>query len=117
MLVTLALLALGYDAIVQTNRITSIITLALIGAVIFGPQVLLVGTTPVDLARRGSAASAVGFVNFVGYLGAATGDQVTGYLVDRYDWHTALYFWAGCALGAALVVAPLWQAVAERSAK
>jgi len=33
--------------------------------------VLLVGTFPVDLARRGTAAAAVGFVNFMGYMGAA----------------------------------------------
>jgi sugar phosphate permease len=112
-LVALALLALGYDAIVRTNLPLSIVTLAVIGAMIFGPQVLLVGTAPVDLARRGSAAAAVGFVNFVGYLGAAAGDQMTGHLVDQYDWHVAVYFWAGCAFAAALVAAPLWRAIAD----
>ncbi len=116
MLVMLALLTIGYDAIVQTNLPLSIVTLALIGAMIFGPQVLLVGTAPVDLARRGSAAAAVGFVNFVGYLGAAAGDQLTGYIVDHHDWHTALYFWSACALGAAVVALPLWNAIAERAA-
>jgi sugar phosphate permease len=113
MLVLLALLTLGYDAVVRTNVPLSIVTLFLIGAMIFGPQVLLVGTAPVDLARRGSSAAAVGFVNFVGYLGAASGDQLTGHLVDTYDWHAALYFWSGCAIGAALIAAPLWRAIAE----
>jgi sugar phosphate permease len=113
MLVVLALLALGYDAIVRTNLPLSIVTLALIGAMIFGPQVLLVGTAPVDLARRGSAAAAVGFVNFVGYLGAAAGDQITGALVDHYDWHVAVYFWSACAFTAAIVAAPLWRAIAD----
>jgi sugar phosphate permease len=75
--------------------------------------VLLVGTAPVDLARRGTAAAAVGFVNFFGYLGAAAGDQITGYLVHVHDWHAALYFWSGCALGAAMIAAPLWRAIAE----
>ena len=49
-----------------------------IGFCIFGPQVLLVGTLPVDLARRGTAAAAAGFVNFMGYMGAAAGDKMTG---------------------------------------
>ena len=89
----------------------SILTLAVIGALIFGPQVLLVGTTPVDLAKRGTAAAACGFVNFTGYLGAAAGDQVTGHLVDTYDWHAALWFWAACPFAAAIIVAPLWSAV------
>jgi sugar phosphate permease len=113
MLVALGLLTLGYDALVQTNQVLSVITLGLIGAMVFGPQVLLVGTAPVDLARSGTSAAAVGFVNFFGYLGAAAGDQITGHLVDAYDWHTALYFWAGCAFGAAVIAAPLWRAIAE----
>jgi sugar phosphate permease len=112
-LVALALLVLAYDAIVRTNAVASVLVLGAIGALIFGPQVLLVGTTPVDLARRGAAAAACGFVNFFGYLGAAAGDQMTGYLVDQSGWQAALWFWAACALGAAIVVAPLWRATAR----
>ena len=113
MLLTLGCLVVGYDAIIRTNAVASIITLAVIGALIFGPQVLLVGTTPVDLAKRGTAAAACGFVNFVGYLGAAAGDQVTGHLVDTYDWHAALWFWASCAFAGAVIVLPLWKARAH----
>jgi len=114
MLVLLCALVFAYDALVRTQLVASIATLAVIGALIFGPQVLLVGTAPVDLARVGTEAAAVGFVNFFGYLGAAAGDRITGELVHVYDWHAALWFWAGCALGAALVVAPLWWATAYR---
>jgi MFS transporter, OPA family, glycerol-3-phosphate transporter len=116
MLVVLSALVLAYDAIVRTEYVLSVMVLALIGALIFGPQVLLVGTAPVDLARDGAAAAAVGFVNFFGYLGAFAGDQVTGVLVDTYDWHAALWFWSACALGAAVIVAPLWRATAHRQA-
>lgn len=112
-LVALAALVLAYDAIIRTNAVASVLVLGAIGALIFGPQVLLVGTTPVDMARRGTAAAACGFVNFFGYLGAAAGDQVTGTLVDQSGWQAALWFWAGCALGAAIVVAPLWRATAR----
>ncbi len=112
-LVALMVLVLTYDAIIRTNAVASVLVLGAIGALIFGPQVLLVGTTPVDMARRGTAAAACGFVNFFGYLGAAAGDQVTGYLVDQSGWQAALWFWAGCALGAAIVVAPLWRATAR----
>jgi sugar phosphate permease len=110
MLLALAAIAIGYDSIIRTNVVASVMTLAVIGALIFGPQVLLVGTTPVDLAKRGTAAAACGFVNFFGYLGAAAGDQITGHLVDRYDWHAALWFWAACPFAAAVIVAPLWSA-------
>lgn len=116
MLLALAALVLGYDALVRTNLAASIVTLALIGALVFGPQVLLVGTAPVDLARVGTAAAACGFVNFIGYVGAAVGDQLTGYLVDRYDWHAALVWWASCAAAASVIVLPLWRAMAPKAA-
>ena len=79
------------------------------GFAIFGSQVLLVGIAPADLARRGTAAAAAGFVNFMGYMGAFSGDLVTGYLRHHYNWQSAIYFWAVCALVAALVVATLWR--------
>lgn len=116
MLVTLGGLVIAYDSIIHTSTAASVVTLAVIGALIFGPQVLLVGTTPVDLARRGTAAAACGFVNFVGYIGAAAGDQVTGYLVDHHDWHAALWFWAACAFGGAVIVLPLWRVHGRRTA-
>ena len=114
MLLALFGMVLGYDALIRADAAASVIVLAAIGALIFGPQVLLVGTTPVDLARHGTAAAACGFVNFFGYLGAAAGDQITGYVVQHYDWQAAVWFWAGCALGAAIIVAPLWRSKANR---
>jgi sugar phosphate permease len=117
MLVTLGVIVLGYDTIIRTSVVGSVLTLVVIGALIFGPQVLLVGTTPSDLARRGTAAAACGFVNFLGYVGAAAGDQVTGYFVDQYGWRTAIWFWAACALTAAVIVLPLWRVGAQHEAR
>jgi MFS transporter, OPA family, glycerol-3-phosphate transporter len=110
LLVLLGLLTLIYDAVVRTSFAGTVVLLALIGFVIFGPQVLLVGTAPVDLARRGTAAAAAGFVNFMGYMGAFMGDQVTGHMVDRFGWQKAVFMWAGWAFGAARLVAILWNA-------
>jgi sugar phosphate permease len=45
----------------------------------------------------------------MGYMGAFAGDLVTGHLAKQYGWQTAIYFWAGCALVAACVVATLWR--------
>jgi sugar phosphate permease len=114
LLVMLGCLTLLYDQMAQNSPAGTIALLVLIGFAIFGPQVLLVGTAPADLARRGTAAAAAGFVNFMGYLGAFTGDQVTGYLVQHYEWRTAILFWAGCAFAAAAVSTLLWNARAQR---
>jgi sugar phosphate permease len=73
LLTTLGLLALVYDSVIRRGFVASIVMLFLIGFCIFGPQVLLVGTLPLDLARRGTAAA--GFINFMGYMGAAAGNS------------------------------------------
>jgi sugar phosphate permease len=113
LLVTLGLLTLGYNWCIHFGTGLTIITLLAIGFSMFGAQVILVGTAPIDLARAGTAAAAVGFVNFMGYIGAFSGDQVTGYLAEHYDWKVAVYFWASCAFLAAAMVALLWNATAQ----
>jgi sugar phosphate permease len=111
----LAALTFAYDTVIQWGLGASILMLFLIGFCIFGPQVLLVGTLPSDLARHGTAAAAAGFVNFMGYMGAAVGNQLTGQLAERYGWPVAVRFWAGCAVAGALVIACLWLTERERS--
>jgi len=114
LLVLLGVLTLSYDVVTRTSEWGTIPLLFALGFAIFGPQVLLVGTAPTDLARQGAAAAAAGFVNFMGYLGAFSGDLVTGYLAQHYDWRTAIYFWAACAFAAAAVVAVLWRVGVKR---
>ena len=115
LLVLLGFLTTVYNSAVQAGSAATMVVLVLVGFTIYGPQVLLVGTAPVDLAKKGTPAAAVGFVNCMGYMGAYAGDQVTGYLVDTYDWKVAVSFWAGCAFAAAVSVAMLWNATARSS--
>ncbi|MGK0196904.1 MAG: sugar phosphate permease [Yoonia sp.] len=102
-------LTLMFSSVVQIGLGPALIMLACTGFTIYGPQVLLVGTAAIDLAKSGAPAAAVGLVNFMGYMGAFAGDQVTGMLVDNYDWSAALGFWAGCAILGAAVVSLLWN--------
>jgi OPA family glycerol-3-phosphate transporter-like MFS transporter len=100
--------------------------LVVIGFCIYGPQVLLVGTAPADLARRGTSAAAAGFVNFLGYMGAASGDVVTGYFASPKlvlnlpgfgtltgGWQTVIYIWAAWAFAGAFLMAFLWSKKGE----
>ena len=109
LLLILGLLGLGYDHVLHWGLGSSVAILFAIGFCIFGAQVLLVGTLPVDLARHGTAAAAAGFVNFMGYMGAAAGDKLTGHLAEDHGWPFAVRFWAGCAFGGAAVIACLWR--------
>ena len=116
LLVVLGALGLVYDRVIHFGLLPSVMILFAIGFCIFGAQVLLVGTLPVDLARRGTAAAAAGFVNFMGYMGAAAGDKLTGHIAEDYGWQFAVRFWAICAFLSALAVACLWN-VGKRPAE
>ena len=90
--------------------------LVVIGFCIYGPQVLLVGTAPADLAHRGTSAAAAGFVNFIGYMGAATGDVVTGYYsADEHGgWQSPFISGPAGPLPGAAITAILWNTTSRR---
>ncbi len=112
LLVLLAALTLLYGWAVEHTLAGTVVLLVAIGFCIFGPQVLLVGSAPADLARGGNAAAAAGFVDFLGYVGAALGDKVTGHykMEENGGWEIVIYIWAGWALAAAVAAAMLWNA-------
>lgn len=114
LLVALALLSLAYDAAARTSVPLTMILLVAIGFCIYGPQVLLVGTAPADLAKKGTSAAAAGFVNCLGYVGAAAGDKFTGSTLQTYGWQRAIFLWAAWALAAAVAAGLLWNATASR---
>jgi sugar phosphate permease len=120
LLVMLGVLTLLYEVVARSTEAWAGVVmcglLVVLGFCIYGPQVLLVGTAPADLAHRGTTAAAAGFVNFMGYMGAATGDVVTGYFSDEAHggWQLAIWIWAGWAFAAAGCSALLWNATSER---
>lgn len=118
LLVCLGVLTLLYQMVAEVSAVGTVLLLVVIGFCIYGPQVLLVGTAPADLAHRGTAAAAAGFVDFMGYMGAASGDVVTGYFSDKAHggWELAIWIWAGWAFTAAVFTAMLWNASEERLA-
>jgi MFS transporter, OPA family, glycerol-3-phosphate transporter len=110
-----AFLTLVYRVAVDLGVLPTVVTLALTGFCLFGAQILLVGTAAQDFARRGATAAAAGFVDFVGHLGAFSGDVVTGWMLKHHGWAGAFAWWASAAFFAALLVATLWRARPEES--
>ncbi len=116
LLTVLGISTLLYESVSRVSTLGTVLLLAVIGFCIYGPQVLLVGTAPADLAHRGTAAAAAGFVNFMGYMGAATGDVVTGIYSSGSDdsWQVTIYIWAGWAFAAALTTGVLWNTTSRQ---
>jgi sugar phosphate permease len=87
----------------------SLVCLAVIGFCTYGPHVLLVGHAAQDFAGRKAAASAAGFIDGFGYLGAAMTGIFTGWLVDSYGWGAGFWYWIIAALVAAFIMLALWK--------
>jgi OPA family glycerol-3-phosphate transporter-like MFS transporter len=114
-LITLLLGAVGvltfvYARVVGLGTTPTVLCLAAIGFCLYGAQILIVGTAAQDFARAGATAAAAGFIDFMGYLGAFSGDIVTGWLLKTRDFGAAITFWAAAGLASAAIVAPLWRA-------
>lgn len=115
LLICLALLTLLFKPAVEAGTSATVAVLFFTGVAIYGPQVLLVGTAPTDLAKAGAVAAAVGFVNFMGYMGAALGDWFTAQVADSDSgWDAVYWLWAVWALLAAACVAVLWNRSAAK---
>jgi len=109
--------AWGYRAIDLENQwFLGLITLAAIGFFVFGAHVLIVAAAPMDFGTRKAAASATGFIDGLGYLGAGLQGIVTGLLVDRWGWSAGFTFWIACAFLAAGVMILLWKYKPEKKA-
>lgn len=111
---TIMLILLGLSAglflrIPAERWILSFICLLIIGFMTYGPHVLMVGTVPMDFGTRKAAASAAGFIDCFGYIGAALTGIGSGLLIDKYNWNAAFYFWITGAFIAAILMASLWN--------
>ena len=87
----------------------SLFCLAVVGFCTYGPHVLMVGHAAQDFAGRKAAASAAGFIDGFGYIGAAMTGVFTGWLVESYGWYAGFYYWIIAALVAAVIMLALWK--------
>ncbi len=109
MLLGLAFFGFIFPNIPQDAWILSLIVLAIIGFLTFGPHMLIVTAIPMDLGTKERAASAAGFIDGWGYIGAALTGVGTGFLLDNFSWNYAFYFWISGAIIAAIFMVVLWK--------
>ncbi len=109
MLLALAFCTWLFPQIPGTNWVASLIVLALIGFLTYGPHVAIVTYVPMDFGTRKVAASTIGFIDGMGYVGAAVTGIASGFLVDHFGWNAAYYLWMGGALASAALMFLLWN--------
>ncbi len=109
MLLLLAVFCYLYRVVPGENWILSLIILLVIGFLTFGPHILIVGALPMDLGSRKAASSVTGFIDSMGYVGAGLTGVGTGWLIEKFSWDAAFYFWIVGALIAATMIAFVWK--------
>jgi sugar phosphate permease len=75
------------------------------GLTLYGPDSMISGAAAIDFGTAKAGATAAGFVNGCGSVGAVLGGLLPGY----FDTVTVFIVFAGCALFSALVLMPHWN--------
>jgi sugar phosphate permease len=83
-----------------------VVVFALVGAFLFGPDSLVSGAAAQDEGGPHAAATATGFVNGMGSLGAILQGVVTVQVSRLWGWQALFYVFVGLAVLAALCLLP-----------
>ncbi len=83
-------------------------TLALIGFMIFGPQ-MLIGVAAVELAHKNAIATSSGFVSCISYLGAACAGYPLGLIIQEFGWSGHFSTMIAASVLAVVFLIPLWS--------
>ncbi len=102
------------------NTLVMTLAFVLYGFSINGLVTGLGGLFGVDIAPKRAAGAVMGFVGVFSYIGAATQERISGYLVGKgttmidgvrhYDFSKPVIFWLGTSVVSMLLAATLWKA-------
>lgn len=109
MLFGLAFFSWYYLQVPTGNWVLSLVVLMSIGFMLYGPHVMMVTTMPMDYGTRKASASAAGFIDGCGYIGAAITGVTSGWLIDNFGWESAFNFWVLAAVAAGILMISLWK--------
>jgi len=102
-----ALLLYGFVA--PSSPVLQFAIMALIGALLFGPDSLVSAAAAQDAGGPAAAATATGFVNGVGSVGALFQGYVTVGIRKAFGWSAVFYVFVALALLSAAALAPTFR--------
>jgi sugar phosphate permease len=99
--------ALGFFmGAMHTGSVLLVVALLFVmGLTLYGPDSMISSTAAIDFGTAKAAATASGFVNGCGSVGAILGGLLPGY----FDTVTVFIVFAGCAMFSAVVLLPHWN--------
>ncbi|MEZ4372504.1 MAG: MFS transporter [Polyangiaceae bacterium] len=103
-----------YAGLGTPNVTTNVAVLALVGAMLYGPDSLLSGAAAQDAGGPHAAATAAGFVNGLGSVGAAAQGFVTATVSEHYGWQKLFWVFVVLAVIGAAALVPTMGRPEER---
>jgi sugar phosphate permease len=107
-LALLGALSIVFPLLPAANHLLVVAVSASIGFCTYGPHILMVGHAAQDFGKKSGAAGAAGFIDALGYLGAAAAGAPAGLLIDRWGYPAAFVAFGIAALGGALLAGLIW---------
>lgn len=105
-------LALGHAGV--SSPTVAALSVATCGLFLLGPYSLLAGAVSLDVGGPRGAATAAGFIDAIGYVGASLAAIVLGSVSKRAGWTAAFDVVAAVAF-AALILAAIWSVHGRRN--
>lgn len=100
-------------------RWVDMLAMGVFGFGVGGLIVFLAGLVAVDIMPKAAAGTVKGLIGLFAYVGAATQDCISGFLLDRhksvvaghtvYDFAPAFYFWIGASILSAVLATGVWN--------
>lgn len=113
----MAIALLAYTRLALMGPGWNLFGMALIGLMMYGPDSLMTGAGAMDFGTKRGAATAAGFINGLGSIGAACQGFIVGYYSQWFGWTALFYLFVGCAVCGALVMATRWNTRAPTAIK
>jgi sugar phosphate permease len=114
-LVGLAMALFAYTAVGGSSHAANFALMALVGALLYGPDALLSGAAAQDLGGRQAAALAIGMINGLGSIGAVSQEFITRGVSRAFGWNGVFYVLLVSALAAALLLVPTFRTAPKRA--
>lgn len=105
-LVGLALALFAYAALASRGVVANVVGLALVGALLFGPDALLAGAAAQDAGGPRAAATATGMVNGLGSIGGMVEGFTLPSITAHFGWDALIPTLSVLAVGSALALVP-----------
>jgi sugar phosphate permease len=102
----------AYSRLGFGSAFVDVAVLALLGALLFGPDSLLSGAAAQDFGGTAAAATATGFVNGIGSFGALLQGLVVPSIAQKFGWSALFPSLSLFALGAVLALVPTFRSLA-----